>query len=488
MKLRTKLSALVLAGCMATSLVPAAFAADDDDSLANGGSLANYDEYVLTKETIYTGKGESLTKTYTYNSHGDLISEIPSVVTSDFWKVTYEYDYDALGNKTSQKKFINDALSEKTINEYNGRDLTSSSTGNDEYFWSKTKYSYTENEIKAVEYDAADNLASTTVTVLDDFGNVLSRTKTYPDGSMRSQDTYSYNEAGLMTKHNTIDNSNGNSINSFTEIDYKRDNNGNLIYAGVTSGGQLKSYYELSYNDKNVLESIRWSGAGDSPRWLQIYDANGNKIAEYYRFDDNGNPIKDEDCNTCEYAKLSDLLKDTVKDSFNDVKTDEYFATPILWAVNNGITNGMGDNKFEPNTNCTRGQIVTFLWRMAGQPEPASTSNPFTDVDVNAYYGKAVLWAVENGITTGMTKTTFEPNRTCTRGQTVTFIWRADGEPNAETSTSFTDVDTNAYYGKAVLWAVDNEVTNGMGDNKFAPETTCTRGHIVTFLYRAFAE
>ncbi len=171
---------------------------------------------------------------------------------------------------------------------------------------------------------------------------------------------------------------------------------------------------------------------------------------------------------------------------FTDVKTGEFYENAVDWAVEKKVTNGMTANTFAPDAKCTRGQIVTFLWRAAGSPEPTSTRNPFVDVKSNQYYYKAVLWAVEKGITNGMDATHFAPEATCTRGQVVTFLWRAKGKPAANTTNSFTDVKKGAYYYDAVLWAVKNGITNGMGNNKFAPDTTCTRGQIVTFLYRAY--
>jgi len=173
---------------------------------------------------------------------------------------------------------------------------------------------------------------------------------------------------------------------------------------------------------------------------------------------------------------------------FTDVKENDYFATPVLWAVGKNITNGMSATIFAPNANCTRGQIVTFLWRACGSPEPTSTKNNFKDVKAGEYYYKAVLWAVENGITTGLSATSFGPNATCTRGQVATFLWRSQGEPAPEsTNNPFSDVKTNDYYFNAVLWAVENNVTQGVGGGKFAPNASCTRGQIVTFLYRAIA-
>ena len=141
---------------------------------------------------------------------------------------------------------------------------------------------------------------------------------------------------------------------------------------------------------------------------------------------------------------------------------------------------------FSPGAGCTRAQVVTFLWRAAGEPQPKSENNPFADVQKGQYYYKAVLWAVEKGITTGTSPTTFRPDQTCTRGQIVTFLWRYFGEPEPKTGNNpFEDVKDSDYFYKAVLWAVENGITTGTTATTFRPEQTCTRAQIVTFLYRA---
>lgn len=174
---------------------------------------------------------------------------------------------------------------------------------------------------------------------------------------------------------------------------------------------------------------------------------------------------------------------------FVDVPPDEYYAEPVQWAVEQGITNGTSAFAFSPLDTCTRGQIVTFLWRAAGRPEPESGTNPFGDVPESEYYYKAVLWAVEQGITNGTSPTTFGPDEPCTRGQVVTFLHRAQKTPEpAGHETPFTDVPESEYYYKAVQWAVEQGVTNGTSPTTFGPEETCLRGQIVTFLYRALAK
>lgn len=164
--------------------------------------------------------------------------------------------------------------------------------------------------------------------------------------------------------------------------------------------------------------------------------------------------------------------------SFTDVPEDEYYFEPVCWAVDLGITNGMTPTTFEPQRTCTRGQIITFLWRAAGCPEPKSLDH-FSDVDKDQYYAKAAAWAYENDIASGKT---FRPEDNCTRLAAVEFMWKYDGFNNNSPSAGFGDVNS-----AAVNWAVEYGVTNGMSATEFGPELTCTRGQIVTFLYRAFA-
>ena len=174
---------------------------------------------------------------------------------------------------------------------------------------------------------------------------------------------------------------------------------------------------------------------------------------------------------------------------FGDVPRDIFYTAPVVWAVRENITAGTTPVQFSPDSKCTRAQTVTFLWRAAGCPESTVNTTPFTDVKENTYYYKAVLWAVEKEITSGMTPTTFEPETTVTRGQVVTFLWRAQGEPEIKrNSSSFTDVSKDSFYTIPVFWAVENEITSGMTATTFEPNTGCTRGQIVTFLWRNAGE
>ena len=173
------------------------------------------------------------------------------------------------------------------------------------------------------------------------------------------------------------------------------------------------------------------------------------------------------------------------KPPFTDVDSGAYYYDAMVWAVDNGITNGVTPTQFMPRANATRAQFVTFLWRMAGEPEPTITEHSFTDVKEGAFYYKAMLWAVEKGITKGVTATTFQPDAIVNRGQVVTFLWRYAGEPEANNQENhFADVKAGSFCYQAVLWAVENGITNGFSATSFKPQEIANRGQVVTFLYR----
>ena len=186
-------------------------------------------------------------------------------------------------------------------------------------------------------------------------------------------------------------------------------------------------------------------------------------------------------------VKATFMDDNTMLNYFVDVKTGDYFYNAVLWAVQEGITSGTDATHFSPNASCTRAQIVTFLWRAAGSPEPKNMSN-FKDVPADSYYAKAVAWAVENGITGGTGDGKFSPNATCTRAQAMTFLYRASGSPAVIGSATFSDVAANAYYADAVKWAEKDEITGGIGGGLFGADNDCTRAQIVTFLYRAYSK
>lgn len=175
--------------------------------------------------------------------------------------------------------------------------------------------------------------------------------------------------------------------------------------------------------------------------------------------------------------------------TFTDVASGTFYYDPVMWAIENGITNGTSATTFGPNDQCMRAHVVTFLWRAVGCPEPTRTDNPFVDVPENAFYYKPVLWALENGITSGMDATHFGPTAYCNRAQVVTFLYRTMDSPELESAENpFTDVAKGSFYEKPVLWAVQNGITNGLSTTAFGPNAICNRAQIVTFLYRAFVD
>ncbi|MDD6042494.1 MAG: S-layer homology domain-containing protein [Eubacteriaceae bacterium] len=216
---------------------------------------------------------------------------------------------------------------------------------------------------------------------------------------------------------------------------------------------------------------------------ITVTDKRGNEV----KLTDNGNGkyiFTMPSSNVTVQATFTMYKEDAPAISFVDVLGDIYYHDAVLWAVENGITKGTDDTHFSPNAPCNRAQAVTFLWRAAGSPTPKDSTMPFTDVDAGSYYYNAVLWAVENGITKGTSDTTFSPNATCSRGQIVTFLWRSQKSPAADSENPFTDVNSGDYYADAVLWAVKNGITNGTSDTTFSPADDCTRSQIVTLLWR----
>lgn len=168
---------------------------------------------------------------------------------------------------------------------------------------------------------------------------------------------------------------------------------------------------------------------------------------------------------------------------FTDVPSGKYYTDAVVWAVKNGVTSGTSATTFSPNKSCTRAEIVTFLWKAVGSPS-VSGSNPFKDVKSSDYYYKAVQWAVQNGVTSGTSATTFSPNKKCTRGEVVTFLWSEAGKPSTTNTISFRDVSSSAFYYKAIKWAVKYGITSGTSAASFSPENVCTRAEVVTFLYK----
>ena len=270
----------------------------------------------------------------------------------------------------------------------------------------------------------------------------------------------------------------------------------NALVRKSSGGDDSDPTYAIEVNkdiqNGEVTVNRRYAERGDTVT-ITVKPDNGFKLDELTVIDKNGNELKLTDKSNGKYTFTmpagkveinAAFAKEVETSPFSDVSTSAYYYEAVKWAQEKGITGGIGNGLFGPNQPCTRAQIVTFLWRAAGSPEPKAMSS-FADVSTDAYYAKAVAWAVENGITTGTGDGKFSPDATCTRAQSVTFLFRAIGKL-VDSKAEFSDVPTDSYYANAVAWAVENGVTNGIGDGLFGPDNSCTRAQIVTFLFRAY--
>ena len=272
----------------------------------------------------------------------------------------------------------------------------------------------------------------------------------------------------------------------------------NASWSYISSGSSYDPTYSVSTPSKTehgtVTVSPKSASKGDTVT-VTVKPDSGYVLETLTVTDKNGNELTLKDKGNGKYTftmpagkvevKATFMEDNSMLNFFYDVPNNAYFYEAVKWAVKNGITTGVGDNLFAPEQPCTRAQIVTFLWRAAGSPEPKGAASGMTDVVSGSYYEKAVAWAIENGITTGTTTSTFSPDATCTRAQAVTFLARAL-KAKAASAAEFSDVPTGSYFADAVAWAAANGVTEGIGGGLFGSDNDCTRGQIVTFLYRAY--
>ena len=272
----------------------------------------------------------------------------------------------------------------------------------------------------------------------------------------------------------------------------------NASWSYISSGSSYDPTYSVSTPSKTehgtVTVSPKNASKGDRVT-VTVKPDSGYVLETLTVTDKNGNELTLKDKGNGKYTftmpagkvevKATFMEDNSMLNFFYDVPNNAYFYEAVKWAVKNGITTGVGDNLFAPEQPCTRAQIVTFLWRAAGSPEPKGAASGMSDVVSGSYYEKAVAWAIENGITTGTTTSTFSPDATCTRAQAVTFLARAL-KAKAASAAEFSDVPTGSYFADAVAWAAANGVTEGIGGGLFGSDNDCTRGQIVTFLYRAY--
>lgn len=257
-----------------------------------------------------------------------------------------------------------------------------------------------------------------------------------------------------------------------------------VTISGATEHGTVTASTEAAVGGSTVTITVK-PDSGYTLGGITVTDSEGNELS----LTDNGNGAYTFTMPSGKVEIHVTFTEDGSLNPFQDVPSNAYYFEAVNWAVANNVTNGTSETTFNPNVGCTRAQVVTFLWRVAGQPEPTEGTNPFTDVKEGTYYYKAVLWAVEQGITNGTSETTFEPDETCTRAQIVTFLWRREGKPAPTGANNpFADVKPSAYFGSAVLWAVETGITNGTSETTFEPNEDCTRAQVVTFLFRAYRD
>ena len=271
-----------------------------------------------------------------------------------------------------------------------------------------------------------------------------------------------------------------------------------VSYGGGGGGGGVSTYAISVDSAKNGTVTVSPKNAAKGATvTITVKPDKGFELDTLKVVDKNGDKVKVTEKNG-KYTFTMPASKVTVKATFAeivvapenpfvDVAESAYYYDAVLWAAENGITGGTDATHFSPNATCTRAQIVTFLWRAAGSPEP-TTANSFADVPADSYYAKAVAWAVEQGITTGTGDGKFSPNAPCTRAQSVTFLWRSQKSPASDSVNPFADVAAGTYYNNAVLWAAENGITGGTSATTFSPNNDCTRAQIVTFLFRLLGE
>ena len=442
-----------LIGCMAT----AAWAGNVEVDLLSGVTTR------YAAEGYYETARPLSQSEYHFDNAGRVVREKETVVSGSVYDTWYTYDQNGL---LIRSFFVAQNSSDPSdnysiINTYaydkQGRIITHSYSS----YW-VVFYTYEEGKITAEEIY---------------------------DGDLYKKTVYTLNRKNKIVEEAVYKKMGGDSEELFlySDMKYSYDNNGNLVNVKTyIDDDMLSAELKFEYNEKEQCVSC------------ERRTLNSTYDVDTYKYDENGNIVKeirssynskDEVISTKStdytYEKLSPVQDDPV---YTDVTNkNAYFYDAVNWATQTGVAAGVGNNQFAPNGSCTRAQLVSFLWRAAGEPEPETTESPFTDVqNPKAYYYKAVLWAAENGIAAGVGNNRFAPNQTCTRAQIVSFIYRASGDKETYTENPFKDVSEKDYFYKAALWGVANGVVAGTSDTTFSPNQTCTRAQGVSFLYRGF--
>ena len=442
----------------------------------NGGTFSNYYQAVVQNHNIaeitggtFTAASDANTETYgIYNCGCGAGIDLGTLTVSGgtFTGATY-----AVAEVSSQNAIVNIsggqfAGTKAAIIKSSTSNATIAISGG-KFSSDPSVYVVGNGNTNIVKRDGSEG--AYTYTVLAKSGLTSGVYLTNPSGALASNYYVSSTANGVWTVSYSAPSSGGGSSSSSRRYD--------VSAPSVKHGDVTVSPKNASKGD-TVTITVK-PDSGYELDTLTVKDASGSKI----KVKDNGNG-KFTFTMPASKVTISAEFAEAETMDFVDVPSSAYYYDAVKWAAKKGITGGTGDGAFNPNGACTRAHIVTFLWRAAGSPAPKSTVS-FADVPADSYYAKAVAWAVENGITLGTGDGTFSPNATCTRAQSVTFLYRALGTAPT-TVNGFTDVAADAFYADAVAWAVESGVTNGTTDSTFSPNNGCTRAQIVTFLYRAY--
>ena len=443
----------------------------------NGGTFSNYYQAVVQNHNIaeitggtFTAASDANTETYgIYNCGCGAGIDLGTLTVSGgtFTGATY-----AVAEVSSQNAIVNIsggqfAGTKAAIIKSSTSNATIAISGG-KFSSDPSVYVVGNGNTNIVKRDGSEGAYTYTVLAKSDLTSGVYLTN--PSGALASNYYVSSTANGVWTVSYSAPSSGGGSSSSSRRYD--------VSAPSVKHGDVTVSPKSASKGDTVTITAKPDSGYQLDD--LTVTDKNGKEL----KLTDKGNGKYTFTMPASKVEIKATFVKEVETSPFSDVSTSAYYYEAVKWAQEKGITGGIGNGLFGPNQPCTRAQIVTFLWRAAGSPEPKAMSS-FADVSTDAYYAKAVAWAVENGITTGTGDGKFSPDATCTRAQSVTFLFRAIGKL-VDSKAEFSDVLADSYYANAVDWAVENGVTNGIGDGLFGPNNSCTRAQIVTFLFRAY--
>ena len=482
------------------NLIPSSFDAENFRLVkavnSNGSAAAvEYDSRGNVTKLTYTfpdenGKTVEIVNTWDYDSQGREVS-----LTEGVWGYTTETAYDSQG-RVAKKTYIMGANAIDVLYSYDSQGRLAEVRNEDEGAPGVDTYTYEGNNLVRIA-SVSDGVESEVLYSYDSAGKLTKKTETRRDpagyGTMAVTESqtsyYAYDEAGRLT----------NLKADRTNSEGKRDLSEEYQWTFFQDGKLDKQAYAFELlNEVGQYElhtkdcAIRYDNAG------RVSRVDADDATFRYTYDDHENnteiAVTDKEVGdytvtfTYEPVKAEAPATPAGPVPFADVPAGAWFEAPARWAAEKGVTVGTSATAFSPEAPCTRAQVVTFLWRALGQPQVFG-AELFTDVERDSWYEEALNWAVENGITTGTSETTFSPEAPCTRAQVVTFLWRALDKPQAMNGADlFTDVPEDAYFFQPVLWALDKGVTTGTGEGVFSPDAPCTRAQVVTFLYRALAE